>query len=195
MRTSPSPKPRGTRGRHAGAPIGNKNALKHGKYAGGRHNPGREREAALVRRIADELKLVRRLERICRIMPRHHNIDKALAACWNSKRIRKKLLHDISEYDQIRIRRRVIRANNLNTINRLCAARNVLSCLFVHQETLESEEKFLDTVCLLFALAQRELIPRDGPTPTNQRLYNWYWRLFCAQLYEYFNPLPRSSRR
>jgi hypothetical protein len=174
-----------TKSRRGGAPKGNRNAFKHGKYVGGR----------LCIKNIPEFRRIRRLERDARAIARgravqSHDTERSPDAVWDGKGLRRNLLREAKKHAEYC--KTMSRLNEFQ-LNYMCARRDVLRTLSGEPKWFASYKMLLKGICSVFLQIDQTIAWADVPGVSNRGLYYYYWRLFCADLYETCCPDKREG--
>ena len=172
--------------RRGGAPKGNRNAVKHGKYVGGRHLVDRAAQKRLRKKYAADSKLLRRLERDAKAIARgrvvqSHDTDPLVNAEWDGKDLRKYLLGVAKNLDEYS---KTVFWENEFKFHHACAGRDVFRLLCSEPKWFASYKMFLKGICSVFLQIEEIIARADVPGVPNRWVYRNYWRLHCAGLYE-----------
>lgn len=172
----------------SGAPKGNANARKHGKYSR-LYKEEIQRQQRIHRLKEDAVALL-----AGRDLPgRAHRTG---PEAWQKSAVRCELMLRL---DGFRARfRGVLHGEVCEDIERtilIYAPYDVLRRLYGAPQLCASREEFLNGICNAFLSADDEAYyPGKFPQKFVPELYALAWRDFCGELYEQYCPPPRSKR-
>jgi hypothetical protein len=178
----------------SGAPKGNRNAVKHGRYVGGRVAVYAKRKAERQQCCAGP---IRRLERALAQRargrpPRCKETGGPVYPVWEAVRERKSLVRQMKVLERGLNRKGPITGS---AFSGTYACYLALKILCAERPSFASRQALIDEICSVASLGYDEewLGNRRGITCMTSFIFNW--RRFCATLYEVYFPVPPRKPR
>jgi hypothetical protein len=181
----------------AGAPKGNRNAVTHGRYVGGR-DTARARQNEERKQLAAEMAPIHRLERAALELdrgrpPRCKETRGTVSAVWGPERERQMLVNLKEHLERdLKAKKAPLSAQAYSATY---ACHLALRLLCAERPCFASRQALLAEICRVFSLGyDAEWLSKVRGVPS-MISFVYIWRRFCAAQYEkYFPVAPKKPR-